>query len=253
MNGTKPLRLAANLSTLFQELPFERRAVEAAACGFSGLEMQFPYEHAFADWQRAIDNSGLPLMLLNAPRGSNGEPGLAALTDRRDEFAASIARAAEYAEALSCPLVHVLAGIGGDRACYLDNLAYAVDMLRSAGAQVVIEVLNQVDVPGYHLRSTADAGGVVTSVDGVGLQFDVYHCMRSGEDVATVVQGMNERPAHLQVSSCPGRNEPDDLAMSGVHSVIESGYDGFVGCEYWPASTTPAGLGWGRSFGLTGW
>lgn len=42
MIWTKPLRLAANLSTLFQELPFERRAVKAAACGFSGLEMQFP-------------------------------------------------------------------------------------------------------------------------------------------------------------------------------------------------------------------
>jgi hydroxypyruvate isomerase len=247
--GTK-VRLAANLSTSFQEFPFDQRAAEAAARGFSGIEVQFPYDTAVADWVRVVGESGLPLVLLNAPKGADGHPGLAALPDRRPEFVAGIARAAEYAAALSCPLVHVLAGIGGDRDCYLDNLALAAEMLRPAGATVVIEVLNQVDVPDYHLRSTADALSVIARVPGVGLQHDLYHSARNGEDVPAVLQAMTEPPTHLQVSSCPDRHEPDEATIAGMKRAIELGYQSFIGCEYWPATTTLAGLSWAAPFGI---
>ena len=242
------IRLAANLSTMFQESPFDQRADSAAALGFSGLEAQFPYDTPIADWKRVVEASGLPLVLLNAPRGIG--PGVASLVDRRAEFAASMERAAEYAVALSCPRVHVLAGCGGDRQCYLDNLALAVELLRPNGIGVVIEVLNQHDVPGYHLRSAADALAVMASVPGVGLQFDVYHSTRAGEDVAATLRSLPASPAHVQVSSCPGRHEPDDPIIDGMLNAIELGYTGMVGCEYWPRSNTLDGLGWAFRFGV---
>jgi hydroxypyruvate isomerase len=245
------VRLAANLSTSFQEFPFSRRAVEAAAHGFSGVELQFPYDTPVTDWARAVGEAGLPVVLVNAPKGADGHPGLAALPDRMPEFVASIALATEYAAALACPLVHVLGGIGGDRGCYLDNLALAVEMLQPVGAKVVIEVLNQVDVPGYHLRSTADALSVITQIPGLRLQHDLYHSARNGEDVPAVLRAMAEPPAHLQVSSCPGRHEPDEAVIAGMTLAIELGYAGFVGCEYWPATTTLAGLSWAAPFGIS--
>ncbi len=242
------VRLAANLNTLFQELPFEARARAAAACGFEALEVQFPYDHSAAAWQALITPTGLPLVLLNAPRGVHGEPGIAALADRRAEFADSIKMAADYASALACPLVHVLAGVGGDRACYLDNLALAAQLLAPVGAHVVIEVLNQVDLPGYHLQSTTDAQSVMAAVPGIGLQYDLYHSARAGESIAETLAGLSQLPAHVQISSCPSRHEPDEATMIGLAHVIRMGYRGFVGCEYWPASTTTDGLGWAGAF-----
>lgn len=241
------LRLAANLSTLFQELPFEARPRAAQACGFAGLEVQFPYDLSAAQWQAAVGRSGLPMVLLNAPKGKNGEPGLASLADRKDEFLSSLRVAAEYAAALDCPLVHVLAGIGGDRSCYLENLALARDIVAPAGATVVIEVLNQIDVPGYHLRSIADAQQVIDAVPGIGLQYDLYHAARSREDIPATLRNLRSSPSHVQISSCPGRNEPDHTTLIDLQYVIDMGYCGWVGCEYWPASTTRAGLGWAAS------
>ena len=242
----KAVRLAANLSTLFQDLPFEQRASAAARCGFAGLEVQYPYELAATSvlFERALSRAGLPLVLLNTPRGESGEPGVASLPDRRAEFLEGVARAAEYAHGVSCPLVHVMAGRGGDRQCYLDNLAHAVDVLRPAGASVVIEVLNNVDVPGYHLRSTADALSVLEAVPGVGLQHDLYHSARAGDNVAATLRAMAAPPAHLQLSSVPNRHEPDESMIAWMLLAIELGYSGFVGCEYWPRAETEAGLGW---------
>jgi len=39
------LRLAANLSLLYAERPFLERFRAAAACGFTAVECQFPYDH----------------------------------------------------------------------------------------------------------------------------------------------------------------------------------------------------------------
>jgi len=38
------VKLAANLSLLFTELPLLQRVAAAAAAGFEGVEIQFPYE-----------------------------------------------------------------------------------------------------------------------------------------------------------------------------------------------------------------
>ena len=45
----------------------------------------------------------------------------------------------------------------------------------------------------------------------------------------------------------PGRNEPDvgEINYEYLFRLLdELKYDGYVGCEYRPAATTTAGLGW---------
>ena len=39
------VKLAANLSMMFQDLPFLDRFDAAAAAGFDGVEFMFPYDH----------------------------------------------------------------------------------------------------------------------------------------------------------------------------------------------------------------
>ncbi|MDX1370270.1 MAG: hydroxypyruvate isomerase, partial [Pseudomonas sp.] len=40
------MKIAANLSLLFTELPLRERVVAAAAAGLDGVGIQFPYERA---------------------------------------------------------------------------------------------------------------------------------------------------------------------------------------------------------------
>jgi hydroxypyruvate isomerase len=55
------------------------------------------------------------------------------------------------------------------------------------------------------------------------------------------------RIAHVQVADNPGRYEPGtgeinyDFRFGKLDAL---GYSGWVGCEYKPATTTEAGLGW---------
>ena len=52
---------------------------------------------------------------------------------------------------------------------------------------------------------------------------------------------------HVQLADNPGRHEPGtgEIAWDHVFAHIDRvGYTGWVGCEYIPATTTEAGLGW---------
>lgn len=53
------------------------------------------------------------MVLINVPPGdfAAGDLGLASLSGREHEFAASVATALRYAQALRCPRVHVMAGV----------------------------------------------------------------------------------------------------------------------------------------------
>ena len=69
---------AANLSMMFQELPFLDRFEAAAKAGFKAVEFLFPYEHPAADIRQRLDRFGLRQVLFNLPPGdwAKGERGL---------------------------------------------------------------------------------------------------------------------------------------------------------------------------------
>ena len=106
-------KFAANLSMLYQELPFLDRFGAAAKDGFRGVEYLFPYAFEAREILARLDEHGLQQVLFNAPPGNwdGGERGIASLAGREAEFRASVASALVYAEALRCPRVHVMAGL----------------------------------------------------------------------------------------------------------------------------------------------
>ena len=114
-------RFAANIWYLFQEVDLTERFRAAVDAGFKGVETQFPYEWPMDTLAGLLAENGLRQVLINAPPGDRekGERGIAALPGREQEFRASIARAIEYAQALGCPNLHVMAGIPDRRTpCY---------------------------------------------------------------------------------------------------------------------------------------
>ena len=63
-------KFAANLTMLFDELPFLDRFAAAKAAGFSGVEYLFPYDFDKADAARATRRAWLTQVLHNLPAGN---------------------------------------------------------------------------------------------------------------------------------------------------------------------------------------
>ena len=106
-------KFAANISMMFNEVPFLDRFSAARAAGFEAVEFLFPYEHPAAELARRLEGNGLANVLFNAPPGdwNAGERGMACLPERRGEFREGIKRALEYSAVLKCPRLHVMAGL----------------------------------------------------------------------------------------------------------------------------------------------
>jgi hydroxypyruvate isomerase len=121
------MKFAANLNTLFPEVPFLDRFPAAAAAGFRGVEILNPYVKPPEVLAEQLHATGLECALINVPRGNwdAGERGLAAVPGREKEFDSHLEQGLAYCAALSCPRLHVLAGVGGSHATYVANLRRA--------------------------------------------------------------------------------------------------------------------------------
>jgi hydroxypyruvate isomerase len=250
-------RLSANLSFLFTELPFLERFGAAAGAGFRAVEFAFAYDVPEAAIAARLATHGLPCVLINAPPGdfAAGERGIAALPGREAPFAASFATALRRATALSCPRIHVMAGIvpadtsAKARATFVSNLRYACGEARPHGITVMIEALNPRDVPGYLFSTQADAHAIRAEVGApnIEVQMDFYHTQIVEGDIATKLERWLPHVGHIQIAGVPGRHEPDvgEINYAWLLGRVDAlGYQGWVGCEYRPLSTTIAGLAW---------
>ena len=251
-------RLCANLSMMFNEVPFLDRFAAARGAGFEGVEFLFPYEHSAAEIRARLDDAGLAQVLFNAPPGdwAAGERGTAGLPGRQAEFRDGIRRALDYAGALGNTMVHVMAGIpdaslrpGVAQATYVANLAWAAEQAAARGVLVVIEPINHRDMPGFLLNTMGQGAAIVEALgrERVGLQFDVYHCQVTEGDVTRRMEALLPLIAHMQVADVPDRHEPGtgEIGWAYVFGTMDRlGYSGWVGCEYRPAGDTVAGLGW---------
>lgn len=253
---------AANLSMLFTERPFLDRFERAAQAGFQYVEFQFPYEVPAAEIRARLDRHRLQAVLHNMPAGNRaaGERGIACHPDRMDEFRAGIAQAIAYATTLGVPRVNVLAGRvppGVDesrlRSTFVANLRQAAQAFKQAGLVLLIEPINDIDVPGFYLTRTAQALDLLDEVgaDNAFVQYDIYHAQRMEGDVAATLQRHLPRIGHVQFADNPGRHEPGtgELNWAFLFAHLDRiGYRGQVGAEYVPAGTTEAGLQWLRRY-----
>lgn len=251
-------QFAANLTMMFNEVPFPERFGAAARAGFKGVEFLFPYDYPARDVAGWLRQHDLQNVLFNLPPGNwaAGERGIASLPGREEEFRAGVARGIQYALALGTPRVHMMAGLlppGADRAMhrkvYLDNLRYAARALAPHGISLLIEPINGRDMPGYFVHSQAEGHAlrVECGEPNVLVQMDFYHAQIVEGDLATTFRREQGGIGHVQIASVPSRNEPDDGEVNYPYLfrlLDELGYDGWIGCEYRPRGRTEDGLGW---------
>jgi hydroxypyruvate isomerase len=251
-------RFAANLTMLFNEVPFLDRFERAAKAGFDAVEFLFPYAFPVEQIHSRLEANGLKLVLHNLPAGDwdAGERGIACLPDRVEEFRDGVAKAIDYATALGVTQLNCLAGktpagVSPDllRSTFVGNLRYAAPALKQAGIKLLVEPINTFDIAGFYLNRTAQALAIIDEVgsDNLFLQYDIYHMQRMEGELAATMSKQLARIAHIQLADNPGRNEPGtgeihyDFLFAHLDRI---GYSGWIGCEYKPATSTEAGLGW---------
>jgi len=251
-------KFAANLTMMFNEVPFPQRFAAAAKAGFAAVEFLFPYDYPPAEVARWLQEAGLKNALFNMPPGdwAAGERGVASLPGREEEFRAGVARAIEYARALGTPSIHAMAGLlpsGADRKrhreVFVANLRHAAKALAGEGRTLLIEPINSRDIPGYFLNTQAEAHAIREEVDQPNLkvQMDFYHAQIVEGDLSVTLRKHISHVGHVQIASVPDRHEPDEGEIDYRHIfrlLDEQGYPGWVGCEYRPRGRTEDGLGW---------
>jgi hydroxypyruvate isomerase len=259
------LRLCANLGFLFTELPFLDRFAAAGRAGFTGVEYASPYEYPVAELKGRLSDNGLTQVLINTWPGNRaaGERGFACVPGKQTAFRDSIGQALDYATALGCQRIHVIAGVPPDGVArdtaatiFANNIAWAGEHALAAGVKLLVEPLNPRDAPGYFVSTQEQGAAIVEAIghDRIGLQFDTYHCQIAQGDLGTRLAKLMPVIDHIQIGDVPDRHEPGTGEIGWDYlfrRIDELGYAGWIGCEYHPATgDTVAGLGWRQRYSL---
>lgn len=256
-------RFAANVSTMFADLPVAERFQAARELGFTAVEFLFPYAQPAAAIKGWLEDADVEMILLNTPLGdaASGERGLAAVPGRQADFRRDFDQAIAYAVEIGVPMIHVMAGVVDDgartqaSAVLVDNLCAAADIAAAHGIELLLEPLNSEDTPGYLLTRTGETCEIIDASgrDNVRLQFDFYHRQIMEGNLARHLAANLDRVGHVQFSSVPGRHEPQygEVNMAYLFGVCDAlGYEGWIGCEYRPKTSVREGLTWAEPYGL---
>jgi 2-dehydrotetronate isomerase len=253
-------RFAANLTMMFNEVPFLDRFEAAAKAGFTAVEFLFPYAFPAEEIGKRLRANGLTQALFNLPPGNwdAGEKGFAALPERFADLKQSLHTALPYAEATGVKRVHLMAGIASRTdakaiEAFYKSVAWSCEFFAPHGLDVVIEPINPRNVPGYFLNDFVFAHELINElkIANLKLQFDIYHCQIIHGDVTMRLREMMPMTGHVQIASIPSRHEPDgeELNYPFIFAELDRlGYGGFVGCEYNPRGKTTDGLGWFKQY-----
>ncbi|XP_052061181.1 putative hydroxypyruvate isomerase [Mytilus californianus] len=262
-----PLKLAANLTTLFPEAKsISERYEKAKKAGFHYVECAFPFAEPKEQLQNVNKKLGLEHVLFNGYPGDvrNGDRGIAALPDRKKEFQDNVDINIQYAKALDCKRIHVMAGVtkGLDqKLCdetYLENIALIADKFAKEGLTCMLEPINDsVTIPGYYLTDVHKAVEIIKKLNrpNVKLQFDFFHMQLLHGNFTENFKKYYPYIGHIQVAQAPDRTEPGfqgEVDYSYVFKLLEDhGYDGYVGLEYMPKGDTVEGLRWLKEMNMT--
>ncbi|EHU4846291.1 Hydroxypyruvate isomerase [Vibrio vulnificus] len=255
-------KFAANLTMLFNEVDFLERFEQAHQCGFKAVEYLFPYAYEPKVLADKLTQYGFEQALFNMPPGDwdAGERGFAAIPGREEEFKQSVETSLLYAQALNCKKVHAMSGIVDAKftrqqhiETFINNIRYAADKFAKYDIELLIEPLNNRDVPDYFIAHQREAVELIKQVkrSNVRLQFDLYHAQIMDGDLTVMIRDLADYIGHVQIASVPLRHEPSEGEINYPYIFEQldlAGYQGWMGCEYKPKQSTKEGLVWAKNY-----
>jgi hydroxypyruvate isomerase len=132
-------------------------------------------------------------------------------------------------------------------AVFRANLDYACKL--AGDLKILIEPINDRDVPGYHVSTLEQAADIVAGVGHANLKImaDCYHIQIMGGDLVRRLEKHLPMIGHVQFAAVPSRGRPDAGELNYpwiAEALAEMGYDGYLGAEYRPGGPTEDSLGW---------
>jgi hydroxypyruvate isomerase len=246
------MQFSANLGFLWTDRPLPDAIRAAKTAGFDAVECHWPYQTPAEEVRAALTETGLPMLGLNTRRGdvAGGENGLTALPGRDADARGAIDEALEYAVAIGAEAVHVMAGFANGAEAhdtFVRNLRYACD--RAEGLKLLIEPLNRHDAPGYFLKTTDQARGIMEEIGSphLKLMFDCYHVGRTEGDVTARLADLLPVIGHIQFAGVPARGRPDEGELDYRYvfrRISDLGWSVPLGAEYKPGGPTDDTLDW---------
>ena len=221
----------------------------AAACGFPQGEFHLWRDKDIDSVREAMAETGATLTgICVDPRRSLVDP------SHHEELLTAIAETIEIAKGLGSPPLIIASGFRMEGVSDEDQIEAAKDVLKRAATLaeesdiiLVLEPLNDQDLPGMYLVSTKLGLDLVEAVGSPNLRllYDVYHSKTMGEDIAQAIDGRTHLIHHVQFADFPGRNEPGTGTVDwpAVMALLErNGYVGDIGLEYFPTLPPEASL-----------
>lgn len=253
-----PLKLAANISTMFKDGDISSRYELARELGFKAVECQFPYDVPMEKLRSRKLDCNVEHVLINSYPGklSTGELGFAAKPGCEAEFLSSLETTIKYAKALDCKKVHVMAGVMSkdrDKAMeetYIKNLQKAAEMLEKENIIGVIEPLCKQVKPYYFLDSYKEGARFVAQVNhsNMRLLLDVFHLQMLSGNLTNTIRELFPLVGHIQISQAPSRCEPSapgEINYPYILNLIdELGYADWIGLEYFPSGSALDSIRW---------
>jgi hydroxypyruvate isomerase len=192
---------------------------------------------------------------LPAGNWAAGDRGIAADPSRIEEFRAGVDVAIDYARALNCTRINCLAGIIDpanavhQRRVLCNNLAFAAERLDRHSITLLLEPISTRAIPAFLVSTSRQAVDVIATVGrpNLKIQYDIFHMQVMEGDIAHRIAELLPSIGHIQIADNPGRHEPGtgELSFSFLFNWLDRiGYEGWVGCEYAPLTSTAESLRW---------
>jgi len=223
------------------------RYAAAAAAGFRGIEVAFPYDTPAKELAARLGDNDLQLVQILSPFAwDEGERGMAALPGREEAFRASIHHAVDYAAQVGRPMIHVMPGnmtpeLDRSRCLdlFIENIAWAADVARPAGITLILEPCCRARFPQFLYHRIEEGVQVVQQVgrDNVKLCFDTFHVQMEEGAIADRLQATWPHIGHIQIGNVPGRHEPGTGEINYpniVRTLVANKFGGWMAMEFRP-------------------
>lgn len=228
---------AANLGTLWTDLPMERRPAAAAAAGFGWVDIPSPYELDAAALRYELTRRGLSLAVMDAPppNYAGGARGLLGVPGGEARFDGDLRRALRYAAVLNPRHVHLLAGAEDGpaaRGAAAASLAHACAAAPKQGFVIG---------HGGALGPAEDAAALVREVGAPNLGL-LVDARETGGDPRAAWAAAGEHARVLRFADAPGSGE---AGLPALLAALEAqGWDGVASASYAGGRSTEETLGW---------
>ena len=130
----------------------------------------------------------------------------------------------------------------------VETLKLAAPILDKTGVTIMIEPLNTLyNHPGYYLWSAVEAFEIIHEVNHplVKIVYDIYHQQITEGDLIRRIREHAPLIGHFHAAGNPGRHELYNSEIDYrkvLEAIHETGYEGYVGLEYFPVDEKEKGL-----------